>query len=34
MSCSGPVYFAANLVNPALFFPYGYYPIPMVRFSS
>jgi hypothetical protein len=31
---SDPVYFEANLVNPALFYPYGYSPILAVRFGS
>jgi uncharacterized membrane protein len=31
---SDPIYFEANLVNPALFFPYGYSPILTVRFGS
>jgi hypothetical protein len=31
---SDPVYFEANLVNPALFYPYGYSPILTVRFGS
>jgi uncharacterized membrane protein len=29
---SDPVYFEANLVNPTLFYPYGYSPILAVRF--
>jgi hypothetical protein len=29
---SDPVYFEANLVNPAAFYPYGYSPILAVRF--
>jgi len=29
-----PVYFEANLVNPASFYPYGYSPILAVRFRS
>ena len=29
-----PVYFEANLVNPAQFYPYGYSPILAVRFRS
>ena len=31
---SDPVYFEANLVNPASFYPYGYSPILAVRFGS
>lgn len=31
---SDPVYFEANLVNPAWFYPYGYSPILAVRFGS
>jgi uncharacterized membrane protein len=31
---SDPVYFEANLVNPTLFYPYGYSPILAVRFGS
>jgi uncharacterized membrane protein len=31
---SDPVYFEANLVNPALFYPYGYSPILTVRFGK
>jgi uncharacterized membrane protein len=31
---SDPVYFEANLVNPTLFYPYGYSPILTVRFGS
>jgi len=30
---SQPVYFEANLVNPTLFYPYGYSPILAVRFG-
>jgi hypothetical protein len=30
---SNPVYFEANLVNPAYFYPYGYSPILTVRFG-
>jgi hypothetical protein len=29
-----PVFFEANLVNPAQFYPYGYSPILTVRFNS
>jgi uncharacterized membrane protein len=29
-----PVYFEANLVNPTLFYPYGYSPILTVKFGS
>jgi len=29
-----PVYFEANLVNPTLFYPYGYSPILTVRFGA
>jgi len=29
-----PIYFEANLVNPASFYPYGYSPILAVRFGS
>jgi len=31
---SDPVYFEANLVNPTLFYPYGYSPILTVRFGK
>ena len=31
---NNPVYFEANLINPASFYPYGYSPILAVRFSS
>ena len=31
---ANPVYFEANLVKPALFYPYGYSPILAVRFRS
>ena len=31
---SDPIYFEANLVNPTLFYPYGYSPILAVRFGS
>ena len=30
---SNPIYFEANLVNPAYFYPYGYSPILTVRFG-
>jgi hypothetical protein len=31
---ANPVYFEANLVDPALFYPFGYSPILTVRFSA
>ncbi len=34
VATSDPVYFEANLVNPTLFYPYGYSPILAVRFGS
>jgi uncharacterized membrane protein len=34
VSGADPVYFEANLVNPTLFYPFGYSPILTVRFSA